>query len=269
MLEDVYRLRAHFERDDQVPAAPAERAALTSLVLAAADLAFLALPASQHRQWASLCQLEAAEAVDETLLVLRSESALELDVAAWLRGLAEVLAIPVYQTLGLLVGAEAHLAAPLRYLREHAKYWKTAKLVATPGIEVGKEQTSVHIMSYTDEPCSGASGVLTIVEGDAAEHTVRTLAVADEHRQDESSRNNILELLQENPTIAGTIVGTDAAGLCSMSQAREVDLGLSGNNLRTLPLDSAELGTLGLGSLLQHHKQVPWTAAAAAADTVS
>jgi len=134
--------------------------------------------------------------------------------------------------------------------------------VATPGIDINKEQTSVHIMSCADDACSGTSDVLTIAGGDAAEQTVRTLAVVNEHGLDESAKN-IKDLLQDNPTIAGTVIGTNAGtwpanGLCSMSQARGVDLGLSGNNLRTLPLDSAELGTLGLGSLLQEHK-LPWT----------
>jgi len=162
MLEDSRRMRAHFERDDQIPVAPDERAVLTSLVLAAADLSFLALPASQHRAWALQSHAEASDVAVRSL-VLRIPMP-ELDVASWFRGLVEVLALPVYETLSLLVGAEAHLAAPLRHLRENAKYWKIARLVAAPpqGPCGRAEQASPHekLPNKEGAQCQEASGAM-------------------------------------------------------------------------------------------------------------
>lgn len=132
-LEDARRVRVQLDEDDQ--AAWAERSTISGLVLAAADLAFLALPPVLHQPWAERCQFEAAELlagrVGTPALLLgwggaRSSSAAgtELDAAAWLRGLAEALALPVYETLGRLDGGGALLAIPVGHLRQNAKHWK-------------------------------------------------------------------------------------------------------------------------------------------------
>ncbi|CAJ1346549.1 unnamed protein product, partial [Effrenium voratum] len=75
------------EFEEASAAAKERRLLLAGLVLAAADLAFLALPQRLHQAWAEL-------AADER----------ELGMAArqWLRGLAETLAIPLYDTLRTL-----------------------------------------------------------------------------------------------------------------------------------------------------------------------
>jgi len=119
------------------------------LVLAAADLAFLALPPQLHRRWAELCLHEAVDVVSGrtatsgTLLGWpgggsRRSSRLPpaaLDTASWLRGLVQALALPIYETLARLDGADM-LIEPVKHLRSNCKHWKVTELVATAGAEV-------------------------------------------------------------------------------------------------------------------------------------
>ncbi|CAJ1403089.1 unnamed protein product [Effrenium voratum] len=104
------------EFEEASAAAKERRLLLAGLVLAAADLAFLALPQRLHQAWAEL-------AADER----------ELGMAArqWLRGLAETLAIPLYDTLRTLEelthgrgpSNRQPLAVPLHHLRDNARHW--------------------------------------------------------------------------------------------------------------------------------------------------
>lgn len=141
-LEDCRRLRLQLELDDQLLAsarlstsAGAElRALLSSVVLAAADYSFLALPAVQHFPWA---QLACHEAQSMDLAVKWEDNLADTNMpqhldkssiatANWLRGLTEVLALPVYETLGMLASAgPSKIAGPLRHLRDNARHWKT------------------------------------------------------------------------------------------------------------------------------------------------
>lgn len=94
-------------------AAKERRLLLAGLVLAAGDLAFLALPQKQHLAWAGLA---------------REEREVGMCAADWLRGLAETLAIPLYDTLHTVGELTCHtgkhpLSVPLGNLRENARYW--------------------------------------------------------------------------------------------------------------------------------------------------
>ncbi|CAE7708022.1 SDHAF2 [Symbiodinium necroappetens] len=109
------------ELEEALAAARERRLLLSGLVLAAADLAFLALPQKQHFAWADLA---------------RDDREVGIHAPQWLRGLAEVLAIPLYDTLHTLgelaYGASngGHLlAVPLDHLRDHARHWKKHPLL--------------------------------------------------------------------------------------------------------------------------------------------
>jgi len=108
------------ELEEALAAARERRLLLAGLVLAAADLAFLALPQKQHFAWADLA---------------RDDREVGIHAPQWLRGLAEVLAIPLYDTLHTLgelaYGASnGHLlAVPLDHLRDHARHWKKHPLL--------------------------------------------------------------------------------------------------------------------------------------------
>jgi len=110
-------------------------------------------------------------------------------VAAWLRGLVEVLGLPVYETLGLLDRAEAELATPVRNLRENAKHWKVARLAAIPGrqpaaaadyLASGEQQDALGSGegSKDDEapPATSASAVMTVMTLPLGIDTAATLA---------------------------------------------------------------------------------------------
>ncbi|CAE8605515.1 unnamed protein product, partial [Polarella glacialis] len=147
-LEDCRRMRALLDSGDELMAlgvdsppeaidsAAERRAHLSGLVLAASDLAFLALPRAMHLRWAELCtDLEAP------------------DAAGWLRGEVELLAVPIYETLRA-VGAAARqvptsnsnsarpnvLSTPLRHLRDNARHWKETPLAPSSAAFQKKSQ---------------------------------------------------------------------------------------------------------------------------------
>jgi len=130
ILDDARKLKTHFERDDQLPETPAERSALVNLVLAAADLSFLALPPQMHRPWSVVCQKEGQAAGFWARPATENSGSVEVDVASWLHGLIEVLALPVYETLCTMDGGQKHLAVAVTNLRDNAKHWKVTKLTA-------------------------------------------------------------------------------------------------------------------------------------------
>eukprot|EP00913_Durusdinium_trenchii_P009277 g8716.t1 len=114
-LIDLKRVRILLEADEEpLPFnAKERRLLLAGLVLAAGDLAFLALPQKQHLAWAGLA---------------REEREVGMCAADWLRGLAETLAIPLYDTLHTVGELTCHtgkhpLSVPLGNLRENARYW--------------------------------------------------------------------------------------------------------------------------------------------------
>lgn len=110
------------ELEEAKRAARERRLLLAGLVLAAGDLAYLALPQKQHLLWASL---------------VREEKEVGQCAAEWLRGLAETLAIPLYDTLhtvGELACRPSNrqpLSVPLSYLRDNARYWTKHTLIAS------------------------------------------------------------------------------------------------------------------------------------------
>eukprot|EP00435_Cladocopium_sp_Y103_P013293 s1689_g3.t1 len=110
------------ELEEAKRAARERRLLLAGLVLAAGDLAYLALPQKQHLLWASL---------------VREEREVGVCAAEWLRGLAETLAIPLYDTLhtvGELACRPSNrqpLSVPLSYLRDNARYWTKHTLIAS------------------------------------------------------------------------------------------------------------------------------------------
>jgi len=229
ILEDTRRMRAHFEKDDQVPAAPAERAVLTSLVLAAADLSFLALPTTQHRPWALLCQEEAAEAALRDLAWI--DDMHNLDVASWLRGLIEVLALPVYEVLGLLGGAEAHLAVPLRHLRENAKHWNHARLMVTP---CGSQDVESNC------PSSSATGIMSLRLGATPTsdlQSLRTPTAWEDKRRAGGQQNTLVA------TVVATLPVDQELG--SMSYSRDISLSIA----ETIPPCTSAPGTIAFGTL--------------------
>jgi len=130
-IEDVRRLRVELEQTDEV----SERDALCGLVIAAADLAFLALPSFLHKEWASWCKQEGVDARNgksgqpECSV---GDPTKDLDVAAWLRGNIEALALPVYQTLQRLDGPRAALTEPVQNLRKNRDHWLVTPLVVPP-----------------------------------------------------------------------------------------------------------------------------------------
>lgn len=115
-LDDARRLRIALDGED--PCAGDDRPALCGLVLAAADLAFLALPSSLRARWVDLC---CAEVREGALGCVLGDSEPMVDVAAWLRGLIDSVALPVYDTLAKL---DAPLLDPVRNLRANTKHWK-------------------------------------------------------------------------------------------------------------------------------------------------
>jgi len=156
-LEDARRVRVACDQDDE--AAWAERQTLASLVVAASDFAFLALPSGAHRRWAEVCHHEACEVVagrappplgvsltatahqsvageagDVGGAVSGEPDMYELDAGSWMRGLIQALALPLYETLATLdqsLSAEVSMATPVGHLRKNAKHWKVTSLVAT------------------------------------------------------------------------------------------------------------------------------------------
>jgi len=108
------------EMEEASRAARERRLLLAGLVLSAGDLAYLALPQKQHLLWASLA---------------REEKEVGASAAEWLRGLAETLAIPLYDTLhtvGELACRPSNrqpLSVPLSFLRDNARYWTTHSMV--------------------------------------------------------------------------------------------------------------------------------------------
>ncbi|CAK0813412.1 unnamed protein product, partial [Prorocentrum cordatum] len=119
-LEDIRRVRGLLEdrADRCLESMFSERVVMMSLVLVAADFSFLALPQSLHRHWTVLCQSEAPS---------------DLDVTAWMRGLTDVLVLPLYQLLNSLAGRERQeaAAAPLKMLVKNCQAWRQVHLFGT------------------------------------------------------------------------------------------------------------------------------------------
>ncbi|CAE8593979.1 unnamed protein product, partial [Polarella glacialis] len=188
-LEDCRRMRALLDSGDELMAlgvdsppeaidsAAERRAHLSGLVLAASDLAFLALPRAMHLRWAELCtDLEAP------------------DAAGWLRGEVELLAVPIYETLRA-VGAAARqvptsnsnsarpnvLSTPLRHLRDNARHWKETPLAPSSaafqkksqacreGVFTGPSRTVTHVS--TMPPRLDAAQVTMIPDKFRGAHT--------------------------------------------------------------------------------------------------
>jgi len=135
MVDAARWVRVKVEMDDQFPSCESESAVLRGLVLSAADLAYLALPPHLHQQWAQSCEREAQgpalvspSGFGCSYKVLHDKLLHEasLDLATWLRGLVEVLALPIYQSLGALDQRGVDLAVPVKYLRENATHWRTS-----------------------------------------------------------------------------------------------------------------------------------------------
>jgi hypothetical protein len=117
ILEDALRLNCALELEDAVlTQSEVECMASMGLVLAGADLAFLALPRTLYSSWRDLCQQEAAAG---------------LDVAGYLRGLAHSLALPVFKSLGLVDGKQAKSSVPLQNLEANLLRWGNAELIGT------------------------------------------------------------------------------------------------------------------------------------------
>jgi calcium-dependent protein kinase len=116
MLDDAHTVRVALEIDDNIVASARARAEVASVVIGAADFSFLALPADLHRPWTKLCTDEAADRA-------RCQ---ELDMAGWLSGVIEILALPMFETLSKVAGGalQGGLAAPLSNLRENSLHWK-------------------------------------------------------------------------------------------------------------------------------------------------
>jgi len=131
LMDDTRRVRRHLEEDIPVLETPTELAAVSSLVLLAADLAFLALPQKLHSRWASVCQDSFSEpsATISSATSVQAASSEAFDLAPWFRGLIEVLALPAYETLLGFSRAKDHLIDPVKHLRANSSRWKDASLL--------------------------------------------------------------------------------------------------------------------------------------------
>lgn len=134
-LEDARRVRVANDLDDE--ASWAERQTIAGLVVAAADFAFLALPAGPHKRWAEVCHREAEDVIKGqcalpigvSFAVGPEHSRLVFDTAAWLRGLIQTLCLPLYETLAKLDNSGMDtLAGPVDHLRQNNKHWKVTQL---------------------------------------------------------------------------------------------------------------------------------------------
>eukprot|EP00931_Biecheleriopsis_adriatica_P066208 TRINITY_DN40607_c0_g1_i1.p1 TRINITY_DN40607_c0_g1~~TRINITY_DN40607_c0_g1_i1.p1 ORF type:complete len:1713 (+),score=346.86 TRINITY_DN40607_c0_g1_i1:23-5140(+) len=178
-LEELKRVRALLEDDDGIlpPVLPQEGAAnqdleaaaterrllLAGLVLAAADLAFLALPPASHKAWAELvCE----------------ETEAGIYASSWIRGLIEVLAMPIYETLRHLSTARSRgkslVEQPLKHLRYNARHWKDHPLRATD--KSNKARTRSELADGESQPEASKEAV----QVDAGQATIRTTASASQ-----------------------------------------------------------------------------------------
>jgi len=226
-LQDLKRLRSLLENDDNLlssipdpqdegtsarpseelgAAATERRLLLCGLVLAASDLAFLALPRSLHMPWAELC---------------REESEVGLHAAPWMRGMAELLAIPLYETLRAVEGTQishhsslnrpASLAAPLRHLRENARHWKANPLLPkrNPKIEHPVRR----------DPADGESHDFTSTQQgmEAEKSALRSAAVPETDEMGATLPGQVLD--EESSTIKGDAEVAAVATLVSSAGA--------------------------------------------------
>ncbi|CAK0792693.1 unnamed protein product [Prorocentrum cordatum] len=126
VLADVRRVHCSLQSDLLLWSDEAQRTATMALVLAAGDLAFLALPRALHLPWVAL---------------MRHEVSGELDVTACLRGLGEALALPVFRT------PDAGRPGLRRYRRRHAvpRGELQGAEVQAPGLEgAGRRAAEAH-----------------------------------------------------------------------------------------------------------------------------
>eukprot|EP00930_Biecheleria_cincta_P016490 TRINITY_DN13392_c0_g2_i1.p1 TRINITY_DN13392_c0_g2~~TRINITY_DN13392_c0_g2_i1.p1 ORF type:complete len:1716 (+),score=301.90 TRINITY_DN13392_c0_g2_i1:35-5182(+) len=172
-LEDLKRLRALLESDDDILSSAAStrsawpedgsakldesrsqdkedsesiamgrRMLLCGLVLAAGDLAFLGLPREMHLSWAEISR-QASEA--------------GLHASSWLRGMAILLAVPLYESLCALEKAsnpessKLALAVPLRHLSENARHWKAHPCAPPSSPKMTMHSQSLHSDSGAEE----------------------------------------------------------------------------------------------------------------------
>jgi hypothetical protein len=121
--------------DNQVPIEAVERNVLLGLVLAAGDLAYLAQARPQMQPWEQLCREEAATLkkagmdlkCNQFFNTASWNTQEDMDVASWLRGVVDLLALPIYQVLAVLDGAEDHISTPVRHLRANSQHWIQAE----------------------------------------------------------------------------------------------------------------------------------------------
>lgn len=150
-LDDAYRIRVELEHDDRFPVSTSDRLRMMSMTIAAADLAFLALPASFQEPWIGLCTEEARNLMPGLVGPKHRSTAGTINIGLWLQGLAETVALPLYETLGKFEGSQGtHASAPLRQLRSNLKRWKTMDVTISPQParpakeDVGKHEIPAH-----------------------------------------------------------------------------------------------------------------------------